>query len=170
MSLTGALNLTRSEAIRTGNIHILFFGQDAQGDPLLDGNGVTVPVLILDDGRPGSLNQNCQIDGGEAIQTVRPETGVSLGVGGGAGAAPGDLGTGDVTTGSSFIGPDTLAASWVLFRPEGTPRSFDIGCNTGPIGSGTGAFYMTNGTRNVAVVLSPMGGLRVHGWNGVWSQ
>jgi hypothetical protein len=148
----------------------VFVGEDAQGDPLLDANNLTVPVLILDDGRPGSINQNCQIDGGEPINTVKEVVGVTFGVGGGAGAAPGDLGTGDITTGSSFIGPDTLAASWVLFRPEGTPRSFDLTCATGPLGSGTGAFYMTTGTRNVGVVLSPMGMVRVHGWNSVWSQ
>jgi len=170
MSLSGALNLARSEAIRTGNIHIVFVGQDAQGAPLVDANGLTVPVLILDDGRPGSLNQNCEIDSGEPIRTVKQEAGVSIGLSGGAGAVPTDLGTGDETTGSSFIGPDTLAASWVLFRPEGTPRSFDVGCNTGPMGSGTGAFYLTNGTRHLSVVLSPMGAVRVHGWNGVWSQ
>jgi type II secretory pathway pseudopilin PulG len=169
MSLSGALNLARSEAIRTGNIQIVFLGQDAQGNVLLDGNGVEVPVLILDDGRPGSVNQNCQIDVGEIIQSVAQEPGVSIGVSGGAPAAPGDQGTGDITTGSSYVGPDTLAASWVLFRPEGTPRSFDIACATGAMGSGAGAFYLTNGTRNVSVVVSPMGALRVHGWNQVWS-
>jgi len=169
MSLSGALNLARSDAIRTGNIHLVFVGRDAQGNVLVDGNGTAVPVLILDDGRPGSANQNCQIDGGENIQTVMQEPGVTIGLGGGAGAAPDDFGTGDITTGSSFVGPNTLAASWVLFRPEGTPRSFDIGCATGPMGSGAGAFYLTNGNRNVAIVLSPMGALRVHGWNGVWS-
>jgi hypothetical protein len=38
---------------------------------------------------------------------------------------------------------------------------------------GGAAFYLTNGTRDYAVVLSPMGGVRVHVWNsgaGAWSS
>lgn len=170
MSLAGALSLARSEAIRTGNIHIVFLQEDTLGSALLDNNGNAVPVLILDDGRPGTANQNCQIDAGEPSRSIPPATGVSLGVVGGTGALATDLGTGDITTGSSFLGPDGLAASWVLFRPEGTPLSFDASCTIGQMGSGGGGFYLTNGIRNVGVVMSPLGVARTYGWGGSWSN
>ncbi len=170
MTLSGAVKLARSEAIRTGNIHIVFVGLDTKGDELRDDDGTDVPVLVLDDGRPGSVKQNCEIDSFEITHTVSQEPGVTLGVTNGATAAPDDFGAGDIATGSSFLGPDTLPASWVLFRPEGTPLSFDVDCNTGAMGSGAGAFYMTNGTRNVGVVLTPMGAVRLHGWSGGWSE
>lgn len=170
MSLAGTLNLARSEAIRTGNIHIVFLGEDTLGNPLLDNNGSEVPVLILDDGRPGSANQNCEIDTGEPTRSVPQAAGVSLGVVGGTGALAPDLGTGDITTGSSFVGPDGLDATWVLFRPEGTPLAFDTSCAIGPMGSGGGGFYLTNGVRNVGVVMSPLGVVRTYGWASGWSN
>ncbi len=170
MALSGLLSLARGEAIRTGNVHIVFLGQDTLGNTLQDVNGTTVPMLMLDDGRPGSANQNCEIDSGEITHTVGEAAGVDVGLITGTAAAPSDLGTGDIMTGTSFLGPNGLAASWVLFRPEGAPLSFDATCATGAIGSGAGAFYLTNGTRNAAVVLLPMGTVRVHGWSGGWNN
>ncbi len=170
VKIAAALDYARSEAIRTGNIHLVFVGEDTLGASLLDNNGNPAPVLVLNDGRPGSGGQNCTIDGGEIRSTVPGEPHIDLGAIGTSGNAPADLGAGDITTGSSFRGPDGNDALWVAFRPEGTPRSFDSSCAFGALGTGAGAFYLNNGDRNVAVVLSPMGNIRVHSWNGAWSQ
>ncbi len=171
MDTSGALNYARSEAIRTGNIHILFFSEDAEGNSLKDKNGDDVPILILDDGRPGSANQDCKITAGEAVVTVSGQSDVSAGVTSGTVAAPEDGGGGDITTGSSFTDPGGNDATWVLFRPEGSPRSFDSSCVVGVLGSGAGSFYMQNGRRSAAVVMTPMGGIRIHSWDGgQWTQ
>ncbi len=170
ISIAAALDHARGEAIRTGNIHLVFVGEDTLGAPLVDDNGNPVPVLVLNDGRPGSGGQNCTIDASETRNTVVGQPRIDLGIVDAPGNAPGDLGAGDITTGSSFRGPNGNDALWVAFRPEGTPRSFDSTCAFGALGTGAGAFYLNNGQRNVAVVLSPMGNLRVHSWNGAWSQ
>ena len=39
-----------------------------------------IPFLVLDDGRPGSANQNCRIDSGETTRVVRFERGVAPGI------------------------------------------------------------------------------------------
>jgi hypothetical protein len=55
--------------------------------------------------------------------------------------------------------------NWVLFAPDGTPRSArpDGGGGTtmGTIGSGDGAIYITNGQREYSVVMAPLGGIRM---------
>lgn len=168
--LAAALNEARSQAIRTGNIHLVFYGTDALGATLYDASSNPVRILILDEGRPGSANQNCKIDGGEPIQTVAAVSGISRGVTGVTSPAPSDLGSGDITTGSSFTEPGGNDATWVMFRPEGMPVSFDSGCTTGKLGSGAGAFYLTNADRTSAVVLMPTGRTRVHSYQGGWSS
>jgi hypothetical protein len=162
--------VARSEAIRTGHNFIVFFQKDSQGVPLKDSSNTPVPVLILDDGRPGDANQNCQIDVGEPIQTVAELAGVSPGVATGTTRAPDDLNIGAIATGSSFRDPSGNPASWVMFRPEGVPVSFGTGCDTGTVGSGAGAFYMTNSDRTTAIVLMPMGATRIHSWKDSWSN
>ena len=52
-SLARAFSTARAEAIRTGNNHIVFFQTDALLNPLLDAQGRVVPILVLDDNRPG---------------------------------------------------------------------------------------------------------------------
>ena len=79
---------------------------------------------------------------------------------------PNDSGAGVIGSGSTFTDPNNNAANWVMFRPEGIPVSFTPGCALGGIGSGVGGAYVTNGKRDYAMVLSPLGGIRVHGWNG----
>jgi hypothetical protein len=58
--------------------------------------------------------------------------------------------------------------------PDGIPRSFSIGPFTlGDAVSGDGAVYVTSGSRDYAVVLTPLGSVRVHAWNpggGAWTQ
>ena len=169
VSLAGALELARTDAIRSGNVHIVYFLQDAQGSALSDGAGNTVPVLILDDGRPGTAGQNCKIDVGERIRTISAVSGIAPGVTTGAGAAPNDAGTGAIATGSSFTQTGGGNARWVAFRPQGNPVSFNAACALGQLGSGAGAFYLNNGERSASVVLRPMGGLRVHSYSDAWS-
>jgi type II secretory pathway pseudopilin PulG len=51
-----AFSYARGEATRTGNIFAVFVDEDA------DGNTLTSPIVVLDDGRPGAAGQNCDID------------------------------------------------------------------------------------------------------------
>ena len=172
-SVANALAKARSEAIRTGNNHLVFFQTDAQINPLDDGSGTVVPISIVNDDRPGGAGQNCLVDAGEIVGFVRGEQGVNWGVTNATTRVPTDFGTGAITTGSSFTEPDGDPATWVLFRPDGATLSFDAACATGTAGSGAGAVYLTNGTRDLAIVVTPFGGLRVHSWDrqgGQWTD
>jgi hypothetical protein len=80
--------------------------------------------------------------------------------------APNDAGTGAIETGSSFTDPNNNAATWTMFRPEGLPVSFSPACALGGTGTGAGGVYVTNGNVDYAVVLSPLGSVRAHGWMG----
>ena len=164
-AVEGAFAYARGEAIRTGNNHIVFFDEDAAGNALTDGSGNTVPVLILDDGRPGSANQNCAIDAGETIQPVRLERGVDFGTTLATAQVPIDEGSGPFATGSSFEDTASNPATWVMFRSDGQPRSVDAACNVGALGTGGGAIYLSNAQRDVAVVLTPLGAARAQTWN-----
>jgi len=64
--VVNALGFARSEAIRTGNNHIVFVRGDATGTALQDSSGNTVDLVVIDDQRPGDTDQNCRIDSGEA--------------------------------------------------------------------------------------------------------
>jgi prepilin-type N-terminal cleavage/methylation domain-containing protein len=166
-SVEGAFSFARGEAIRTGNNHIVFFQQDIAGNPLTDGSGNTVPILVLDDGRPGSANQNCAIDAGETIQPIRIERGVDFGVAQATAQVPIDEGAGPYATGSSFLdAAGGNPATWVMFRSDGQPRSVNAACASGALGTGGGAIYMSNPQRDVAVVLTPLGAARAQTWNG----
>jgi type II secretory pathway pseudopilin PulG len=173
-AVDGALAKARSEARRSGNVHLVFFGVDAEGNALADALGNPVPVLVLNDGLPGSANQNCVIDGGESYESY-PFTAsqVNYGLSLAAAAVPSDAGLGDITTGASFVDDEGNDASWVMFRPDGVPLAFDSNCNLGVVGSGGGAVYLTNGTRDIAVVLTPLGATRLHAFdpaNATWSD
>jgi prepilin-type N-terminal cleavage/methylation domain-containing protein len=172
-SLVQSLVRGRSEAIRTGNVQIVFLQTDAQDNPLLDGLGNAVPILVLDDGRPGSVNQNCRIDAGESFGTVPAEPGVAWGVSVAGGPAPADLGAGAIASGASFTQPDGAAATWMAFRPEGFAVAFNPACAMGAVGSGAGAIYVTNGFRDYAIAVSPLGAVRVQAWDtaqALWSN
>jgi prepilin-type N-terminal cleavage/methylation domain-containing protein len=165
-AIEGAFSLARSEAIRTGNIHLVFVGTDA------DGTALSNPVVVLDDGRPGSTGQNCAIDSGEHTTAFSLETGVSLGSSVATARAPNDTGAGDFPATATFVDADGNDASWVLFRPEGYPLAVSSDCDTGAPGSGGGGVYLTNGERDVAVILTPLGATELHTSNpsGGWSQ
>ncbi len=149
---------------------MVFFGTDAQGNALVDGGGSPLDVRTLEDGRLGDPDQNCVSDPSEQRLDQDLEVGTSFGVTFATAAAPFDAGTWPLASGSSFTDPGGLAARWLQFRPEGTPFAVSSTCNAGTVGSGGGAVYVTNGTRDYAVVLTPLGGTRVFAWNRATGQ
>jgi len=182
-SVADALNVARAQAIRTGNNHIVFFAietspgnfaGDTAGTALADSNGGWVPMLVLNDGAPGSANQNCEIDAGEERITFEPQDGVGWGSNAPSSSdnAPDDKLTTIPADGSSFQTPAGVVTTWVLFRPDGVPVAMDNACNTGRLGSGGGTIYLWTQNRDYAVTLSPLGGVRVHTWNpgGGWTS
>ncbi len=162
--LSAAFDLARSEAIRTGEIHIVFVGTDASGNALPDFNGAPAIVSVVNDGVPGSANQNCQIDAGEVVLAMAPRAAVAAGVLPGVVQLAEDVGTGLIGTGSTFTEPDGDPASWVLFQPQGTAHGFDAACAIGALGTGAGGIYLNNGTRQFGYALRPMGNGRVRIW------
>lgn len=177
-SVADAFLLARAEAIRTGNAHIVFLspGSPPATDPAGNGlgndeNGNPWPAIVLNDGAPGAWN--CRIDGADPRQQIPAQAGVSWGyaLSGGL-AAPGDDSLLDPADGATFAYQGN-PVTWVLFRGDGIPLTFDAGCNLGTIGSGGGAVYVTNGSRDYAVVLSPLGAVRVHAYEtgaGEWTD
>lgn len=181
-AIADLLLLARSEAIRTGDQHVVFFGppgsQDPAGADIEDASGSYVPMLALDDGPEATAN--CRIDPGEATEVIRPIAGLSWGVSSATTRAPNDSGSAAFTppqsSGSTFADPTGTARSWVMFRPDGIPVVFsgtsgDCGV-VGSTGTGGAALYLTNGKRDYAVVLSPLGATRVHAWSesGGWTN
>lgn len=162
-SIGDLMMVARAEAIRTGQNHAVFFWLDAQGNPLLDGGGNRLAALLIQDANADGI-----ADAGEAVASVLADQtgtlnwGVSLAAA--AGPPPTDpdpLGT--FTTGFSFRDPGNNPAQWVVFLPDGVPRAFSVGpFATGGVGTGGGGVYVTNTNRDFAVVLSPLGGMRVH--------
>ena len=169
-SLGDLFRFASTEATRNESVQILFFAIAGNGDTvgnlLVDPAGNPVPVLLLDDGAVGSASQNCQIDAGEPTHVLAGNIGVGWGFAVSAGAkAPGDATAIATTTGSSFATPTGAASTWVAFMPDGRPLAFDAACSMGQLGSGNGAVYITNGSRDYAIVLNPLGGIRIHAWN-----
>jgi prepilin-type N-terminal cleavage/methylation domain-containing protein len=182
-SLADLLLLARGEAIRTGNRYVLFFGNPGNTDPSgnpVEKNGSWVPVLLINDGAP--VGSDCRIAAGEAFEAIEPVDGISWGVTDANIAVSTDSGAAPFNAsppawdGATFADPANSKVNWILFRPDGIPVGFSGAagsCGTiGGVGSGGGAFYVTNGERDFAVVLSPLGGVRLHLWNrsiGAWS-
>jgi type II secretion system protein H len=160
-----AFGIARMEAIRSGQYQLVLFQTDTAGATLLDANGNSVPIQILSDGRPGAALHNCKADAGEPVRSFAAQTGVSWGVTSATAPAPNDAGTGNYTTGSSFKDPNGNDVTWVMFGPDGNPVAVSAACAAGTLGSGSGAIYVTNGHRDYAVVLSPLGGVRVTAWD-----
>lgn len=163
--ISSVFSYARSEAIRTGNVHLVLFQEDAQGNAL-----TAAPIVVLDDGHPGAMGQNCAIDGGEPTKTFQLEAGVSFGLSKAGGKVTSDAGSSTVVNGSTFENASSQPATWVLFRPEGAALAFSSDCSMGSVGSGGGGIYLTNGERDVAVVLSPLGATRLHSWDDVASS
>ena len=176
------LVLARSEAARTGNREVVIYGpsgtQDTAGAAITGPNGV-VPFLVFNDGL--TATSNCKVDAGEAKSVVESVQDVRWGVALATAAAPGDPASGAFTApqnrGGTTLSPTNAVVPWLMFRPDGVPVRFEgasSACGTiGATALGGAGFYLTNGTRDYAVVLSPMGGVRVWVWDttaGAWKS
>jgi hypothetical protein len=128
--------------------------------------------MVLNDGNPATAN--CHIEGGEDSEIVAAEIDVGWGVTGATVRVPIDSGGASFTppqsSGSTFADPSNTATNWVVFRPDGVPVGVSGTANTcgnvGDTGTGGAALYFTNGQRDYAVSLSPLGAVRVHVWSG----
>ncbi len=181
-AIAGVFVKARAEAIRTGNNHIVFFGNPGVTDPsgnAVEKDGAWVPVLLINDGPPATAN--CAIAASEIVEGILPEGDLAWGVNlaGSAiatdgGAAAFDPGGWD---GATFADPSNNKVNWVMFQPNGIPVTFvgAVGsCGViGTMGTGSGALYLTNGKRDYGVRLSPLGDARVHAWDvtaGDWTS
>lgn len=181
-TVANAFDYARSQAIMTGDNQIVFVSAGVGTDAC--GNALPGPVVILDDGAPGSPSpsNNCCINPGETTLTLPNDpaqamAGLNWGVTFAATKPADDSGAGNYTTGSSFADPFGVQTQWVLFRPDGVPVGFTTACVKGQVGSGGGGIYLTNGSgksgRDYAVVLSPLGVARVHNFDrstGTWTK
>jgi hypothetical protein len=168
--------LARSEAIRTGTPHVVFFGVDPDGNTMTDPNGDFAPVLAVRE----SVTENCRIDANEETEHMVAEGNqISWGVVHATSKVSTDKGGESLpsftppspppASGSTFKDPNgTGRMDWLMFRPDGVPVAFDGDSgdcgNVGPAGKGGGAIYITNGKRDYSVVISPLGTVRVHVW------
>jgi type II secretory pathway pseudopilin PulG len=179
--LANVFQIARSQAIRTGNYQIAFFGPLGTADPagtvLVDSAGATVPMLILDDGPPATAN--CHIDVSEERETIPLPSQVGFGVSEATAKVPTDAGSAAFSppqaSGTTASDPSNNATNWVLFRPDGIPVGFaptSTTCGTiGDTGTGGAGLYVTSGGRDYAVTLAPLGGVRVHAWGDAgWTQ
>lgn len=177
-AVADSLSFARTEAIRTGNIHIVYVsagvGTDIGGNLLTDAQNNPVALLTLNDGPLGSPGQNCIIDANEPRSTMANVPGLFWGFARSGGVkAPLDSTTPGSASGSSFETPAGNPHNGVAFGPDGIPLAFDLGCALGEFGSGNGGVYLTNGDRDYAVVQQPLGSVRMHGWEvaaGVWKD
>jgi prepilin-type N-terminal cleavage/methylation domain-containing protein len=179
-SIADLFTVARADAIASGNAHIVFLSAAASGLPAATdpagaplgtdpGTGGAYPAIVIDDGALAAAN--CVIDAGERRREVLAERDVAWGFGPSGGTlAPQDTGGGNAATGSTFTDTAGTSATWVMFRPDGIPVPFDAACNIGAVGRGGGAIYVTNGVREYAVVLSPLGVARVHAWDAMRGQ
>jgi len=180
-SAADLLLLARSEAIRTGNQYVVFFGPPGNTDPagtdIENSEGGYAPMLALADGAVATAN--CRINADEDFETIPAAEGVAWGVANATVRAPNDNGTAAFappqSSGHTFADPGGTARNWVMFRPDGMPVVFDgAGVNCGAVGvtgTGGGALYITNGRRDYGIVLSPLGSVRVHAWDGnAWTS
>ena len=150
----------------------MFVEEDTDGNDLTGPTGLA-NLLVVNDGRPGEANQNCEIDSGEARLGVKLGDDVEWGVNSATGPVPTDPGNGTITDGTTFDDAGGNPALWILFRPEGPPLAFSDDCTTGPIGTGGGGIYLSNGRRDKAIVVNPLGTTRIHSWVGAtgnWSS
>ncbi len=183
--ISDAFMLARAQAIRTGSNVIVVF-QGASGSPSPAGLTSANIIDVVDDGPATSAN--CTIAAAEVVWSLPPDTvnGLSWGTSPGlatnnivptdTGFAPTNNSTGstftDATVSASTMNAATFA-HWVVFQPDGIPRLMTPGdcANLGAQGQGGGGIYLTNGRRDYAVILSPLGTTRVHYWNGTqWIQ
>jgi Tfp pilus assembly protein FimT len=168
-NVADAFTIARGEALRTGERHIVFFGEDIAGNALANAAGQTVVSVILDD------DADCDIDAGEARRDFPLEDGVSFGVANASSAHALDSGnTSNVSAGNTFVQPTAgnPSAAWVMFGADGIPVGLTAACAVGTTGTGGGSIYVENGRRDYAIVLTPLGAVRVSAWEqevGAWN-
>ena len=178
-SAAGLLSEARSLALAERRNHLVLFnvgpGTDVCGNPIVDALGNPTPILVIDDGPPGT--GNCCIDAGEYVDAmnVRLPVTATWGATFAAAPAPVDIGGGTAwnTLGSSFRTPAGGPARGVLFRADGLPVTFSNTCALGSTGSGGGALYVTNAERDYGIALSPIGAVSIERWErtaGVWGN
>ena len=170
-SLADLLMLGRSEAIRTGDNHVVFFFEDTADAALTGPGGRAAAALLIRDADTDGI-----VDAGEKVAAVYVDDTGSLSWGSASAAilgtpvpAPNDnpgaafpaVDSDDLCC--SFLDPDDNPARWVVFLPDGLPRAFKTGpFLAGDVTSGNGAVYVTSGERDYSVVLAALGGVRVH--------
>jgi prepilin-type N-terminal cleavage/methylation domain-containing protein len=156
-----AFQVARAEALRRGDRHLVFFGEDMDGDAIEDVDGNPVIQVVHDD------DGDCVIDSGEATRSFPLEAGVSFGSSDANAAHDLDTGnTSNFSTGVTFAQPTSAQpqAYWVMFGADGIPVGLTDACVAGITGTGGGAVYLNNGHRDYAIVLTPVGGVRVSGF------
>jgi type II secretory pathway pseudopilin PulG len=179
--IANVFQIARSQAIRTGNYQIVFFGPlgtaDSAGTVLVDSVGTTVPAMILDDGSPATAN--CHIDTSESRETISLPNQVAFGVSAANIKVPADTGGATFSppqaSGTTAADPSNNPTNWILFRPDGIPVGFAPTTTTcgviGDTGTGGAGLYVTSGGLDYAVTLAPLGSARVHAWDGSgWTQ
>lgn len=177
-SMADLLVLARGEAIRSSTPHLVFFALDAAGAPLTGAGGQPAAGVVIRDDDGDGL-----VDAGETIAAIPIENSPTLAWGSAmAGSAAPDDNPDSNFPGEpadflccSFLQPDRVnPARWVAFLPDGTPRAFTAApFAAGDIASGNGSIYLTSGSRDFAVVLASLGGVRLHAWNeglGSWTR
>jgi prepilin-type N-terminal cleavage/methylation domain-containing protein len=163
----------KSLAMAENRNHLVLFntgaGTDVCGNPIEDSSGNPVPILVIDDGPPGT--GNCCINPGERVDWLRVpplvQGDITWGVTMAGVRAPGDVGAGAAwaAVGTSFTNPAGGQAHGVLFRADGVPVTYSNACALGTTGSGGGALYVTNTQRDYALVLSPLGAASIERWS-----
>ena len=173
--LSHAFQTARAQAILTERQHVVMWNAPTAQDAC--GTALPGPIVVLDD-----QDNDCCIDAAEPIISVsaNPQNdfaGLNWGVTFAGAAVPEDGGNGNHVTGSSFADQNGAQTNRVLFRIDGVPVGFTNACVAGPVGSGAGGVYLTNGAnageRDYAVVLSALGVPKVYAWDSAqnaWSQ
>lgn len=168
-SLADLMRVAQAEAVRTGSNFLVLLGTDATGAPLPpNGAGMPYAAVAVQENAADGL-----IGAGERLIPVEPANGVFWGITGAGVAHPDDSSprAGDFATGTTFQDALGNAANWLVFRPDGLPVAFSTGpYQEGGVGTGAGAVYVTNGARDYAIVLSPLGGVRVSAWDASQNQ
>ncbi len=155
--VANAFQFARSQAILTERNHIVYFTVRPGQDDIC-GTALPAPVVVVDDSSLVGAN-NCCLDAGELVLSEPALPGVNWGLAFAPVAAPQDNGQSPATF------PPSTMAQGVIFRPDGVPVSFDNVCTLGQIGTGGGGVYITNQARDYGVVLSPLGGAKIHAWD-----
>jgi prepilin-type N-terminal cleavage/methylation domain-containing protein len=179
-SVADLMLLARAEAIRTGTNHVVFLQQDPADDPLENRSGDPVAALLIADADADGLPDTNEYKASVPFDETGSLQWGSTFAAAATTAAPNDNAAGTFPATDpdfaccTFTDPTNNPSRWVVFLPDGMPRAFSTGpFATGPLGSGLGAVYVSSGTRDYAVVLAPLGSVRVHSWNqgaGAWTN